>query len=129
MKIKNSEIVQIFNGIPSAMKKQLPVKVSYAIGRNMKMLEPIANAHEAERMKIIEKYVEKDDKGEIIVRGNEVVLTDKEGYAREIGELLEIENEVQVHTIPFSLIEECDSERFDVLTPAELSAMSFMIEE
>ena len=46
-----------------------------------------------------------------------------------MNELLGIENEIQIHTVSLDEIEKCDSEKFDALTPDELSLMEFMIEE
>lgn len=129
MKISNRQIVRIFNGMPAVRKKQLPVKVGFAINKNMKGIEDAAEAYTAEQRKLLDKYCEKDEFGQFKLEGNEFVLRDKKAYGEEINELLDIENEIQIHTVSLDDIEKCDSEKFDALTPDELSLMEFMIEE
>ena len=129
MKITNRQIVSIFNGMPAVRKKQLPVKVGFAINKNMNRIDDAAEAYTAEQRKLLDKYCEKDEFGQFKIEGNEFVLLDKKAYGDEINELLGIENEIQIHTVSMDEIEKCDSEKFDALTPDELSLLEFMIEE
>lgn len=129
MKLKNSDIVRIFTEMPEIRKKQLPIKVSFAINKNMAALESTAKSYDAERTKIVNKYCEKDESGQLRTNGNEYVIADKEAYGEEIKELLGIENEIRVHTVTLDELEKCDSGKFDALTPAELSLLEFMISE
>ena len=46
MKIKNSQIVNFINGIMNLKEKKLPIKLGYAISRNIKIMEPIATSYE-----------------------------------------------------------------------------------
>lgn len=129
MKIKNSQIIGIINGIGEVKKKRLPVKIGFAINKNLGAMEGCVESFEAERKKILDKYCEKDDNGNLRINGKEYVLADRETYASEMRELLAIENEVQIHTVSMTEIEKCDSEKFDSLTPDDLSLIGFMIEE
>lgn len=129
MKISNRQLIKIFNGIPGVRKKQLPVKIGFAINRNISAMESAAEAYTAEQRKILDKYCEKDEFGQFKTDCDEYVLTDRKAYSEEMGELLGIENEIQIHTVSMDEIEKCDSEKFDALTPDELSLMEFMIEE
>lgn len=129
MKITNRQIVSIFNGMPKIMSKRLPVKLGFAINKNMASMKGTAESYDAERAKILDKYGEKDDSGKIRIESGEYVLKDREGFGDEMRELLDIETEIQVHTVGLDEIEKCDSEKFDSLTPDELSLLEFMIEE
>lgn len=129
MKITNREIVKIFNGIRTIEEKKLPVKLGFAINKNVKAMRGIAEAYDAERTKILDKYGQKDEDGQLEISGDEYVLTDKKAYAAEMNELLGIESELQVHTVTLDEIEKCDTEKFDALTPGELEILEFMIEE
>lgn len=129
MKITNREIVKIFNGIRTIEEKKLSVKLGFAINKNVKAMRGIAEAYDAERTKILNKYGQKDEDGQLEISGDEYVLTDKKAYAAEMNELLGIESELQVHTVTLDEIEKCDTEKFDALTPGELEILEFMIEE
>ena len=129
MKITNREIVKIFNGIRTVEEKKLPVKLGFAINKNVKAMKGTAESYDAERTKILDKYGQKDEDGQLEISGDEYALTDKKAYAAEMNELLGIESELQVHTVTLDEIEKCDTEKFDALTPGELEILEFMIEE
>lgn len=129
MKLKNSEIVRIFNRIGEVKKKRLPVRLGFAINRNVSSLESVAMDYDKARKEILMKYCVKDENGNPVIEGDEYVLSDRKSYGEEMTELLHIENEVQVHKVPFEEIEKCDLEKFDSLTPEELDLLTFMIEE
>lgn len=129
MKITNKQIVEIYNNIGSIRNKNLPIRLGFAINRNMKVMEPIAEAYSAEQRKILDKYCEKDELGQFRTEGNEFVLADRNAYAKEMGELFAIESEVQVHTVELEEVEKCGSGRYDALTPNELSLIEFMVAE
>lgn len=129
MKITNRQIVNIYNNIGAIRNKNLPIKLGFAINRNMKAMETIAEPYSAEQKKILDRYCEKDEFGQFRTEGDEFVLSNRKAYAKEIGELLAIESEVQVHTVSIEEIEKCDSGKYDALTPNELALLEFMIEE
>lgn len=129
MKITNRQIVNIYNNIGAIRNKNLPIKLGFAINRNMKAMETIAESYSAEQKKILDRYCEKDEFGQFRTEGDEFVLSDRKAYAKEIGELLAIESEVQVNTVSIEEIEKCDSGKYDALTPNELALLEFMIEE
>ena len=129
MKITNGQIVNIFNGVPKIMKKRLPVKFGFAISKNMAAMQSAAESYDAEIVKLLEKYGKKDESGQFMKDVKEYILSDKQAYTDEVKELMDIENEIQIHTVSMDEIEKCDSEKFDALTPAELSLLEFMIFE
>lgn len=129
MRIKNSQMVGFMNGTVEIKKKILPIKVGYAIRKNLKLLEPIAAAYEEERTKILDKYIVKDEDGNYVVKDGSYVASDEAEYNREMQELLEIENEIALHTVPFSELEKCDLDKFDALSVHDLEILEFMTTE
>ena len=85
-------------------------------------------AYTAERKEILDRYAKKDKNGENIVEDNCYVISDQEGYAKEIEELLEIETEAEIQKVSEEIIEKCDDPRYDPLTLEELAALEFMAE-
>ena len=126
MKLKNSQVVSFINGAVELKGKSLPIKVGYAIARNLKTMEGVAAAYEEERMKVLDKYAEKDSEGKYIVKCNAYVISDLENYNHEMEELLEIENEISLHTVPFLELEKCDSDKFDALSVQDIQVMEIM---
>ncbi len=126
MKIKNSQVVTFLNGVADIQSKMLPTKVGYAIARNIALLESVAKAYEEERTKIIDKYAKKGEDGRYIVVGNTYDIQDMAGFGTDMDELLGIENEVSIHTVPISELEKCDLEQFDALTIKDLKLLDFM---
>ena len=128
MILKNFDIVTIINKSSSIKNKKIPVKVGFAINRNLAILDPIASAYEDERRKIIDKYAEKDERGSPKISDGKYVLNDPENYKKDMKELLEMENEINFYTIPIDDLAKCDEDKFDSLTPDELEALYNMIE-
>lgn len=94
-----------------------PVKLMYAINRNLDHLRTAVKPFETSRQEIISKYFEADETGKpVLIDGK------KEIAESEMSELLEIEIEVEVHKIPLDMIDgiEVSGEEFD--------AIDFMIE-
>lgn len=129
MKISNRQLINIFSGMPGIRKKQLPVKIGFAINKNISAMEDAVEAYTTEQRKILDKYCEKDESGQFKTDGDEYVLTDRKAYSEEMNELLGIESDIKIHTVSFDEIEKCDSDKFDALTPDELYLIEFMIEE
>lgn len=130
MKITNRQLLTIFNGISEVKKKKLPVKLGYAINKNLGIMQDSATAYNNERQGIVDKYCEKDENGEAKTSGTQYVFADTNdlnAYLEEMRDLLDIENELNIHTITIADIEKCDSDKFDALTPEELELLAFMI--
>ena len=130
MKMKNKQILAIYNNIRPIKQKQLPVKIGFAINKNLAAMDDAAKAYEEERMKILNRYGEKDENGlKKSEDGKEYLLKDKKAYKEAMDELWEIETDIQIHTVTMNEVKKCDSEKFDALTPFELEILDFMIEE
>lgn len=128
MKIKNSQMVSFMNGTADIQMKRLPIKLGYAITKNLKLMESIATAYEEERKKILDKYAEKDSNGEYVVKNESYVIPKQKEYEAEMQELLEIDNEMDIHMVPFVELEKCDLEQFEALSIQDISLLEFMTE-
>ena len=65
MKLSNEEILTDIAKLKEIAQKQLPIKASYAIAKNLKRIEDELEVYCQEREKLIDKYAEKDDKGKM----------------------------------------------------------------
>lgn len=131
MKITNRQIIEFINSV-SANKlasKRLPVKVAYAISRNLDKMNNIITSYEAARKTLLDQYAEKDEEGKAKVKdGNYVIQEDqKQAFSDEMKELLEVENEIDLHTINMDEVEKCDTDKYDSLTTADLMTLDIMI--
>lgn len=127
MKLKNRDIVNFINGCAALRAKKLPVKIGYAINRNIIILSEAAEAYNVAREKIIEEHTEKDSEGKPVVKDNSYVFKDTQRFNKDLEELLGIDTEVNLHTISEKDIEKCDDSRYDALTLADLDILCVMI--
>ena len=109
-------ILNFVNGCASLREKRLPVKLGYAIKKNLAAVSDAANAYDAERQELLEKYAAKGEDGKFLVENGQYSIEDKEGFAKDLDELLAIEIEVGIHTVSEEEIEKCDDPRYDALT-------------
>ncbi len=129
MQLKNIHIVNFLNGIQELKGKHLPVKLGYAIYKNEKALEDCAAGYEAERMKIVDKYAKKKKNGEYEIIKNQYDITDKKAYSDELNALLEISNQVELHTVDYNCVEQCGAGQYDALSVRDLEVLEIMITE
>lgn len=108
VKMTNQEILNHVNNIGGIMDFRLPAKVSYALNKNRKAILEEHNCFLEEYTKLQEEY----PKG-----GNE--------FEKEVEELLSIENEVPVHKVKESLLNEATHD----LSQNVFIALEFMLEE
>lgn len=127
MKLKNRDIVNFINGCAALRAKKLPIKIGYAINRNIIILSEAAEAYNSAREKIIKEHTKKDSKGEPIVRDDRYVFENEQAFNEDLEELLSIDTEVNLHTISEKDIEKCDDSRYDPLTLADLDTLCVMI--
>ena len=126
MKLSNERILNDSTRLSSIAQKELPVKVSYAIAKNLAKLEAELKTYNTEREKLIEKYSIKDENGKTVADENNQIKLQPEQVAdwnKDIKELLAIENDIDIHQ--FS-VEELNGYS---MTPAELMLIDYMIEE
>ena len=126
--LSNERIVNTINALSKLNNAQLPIKVAYAISKNVNKIESELKVYNTEKAKLVNKYGEKDKEGKLKVGENgNVSLKEEhiEDYNRDIKELLSIENEMDIHMIKLDDLLNSDYN----ISPSELSAIDFMIEE
>lgn len=128
MKLRNSQIISFLNTYTAIKTKKLPVKLGYAIKKNVSAVTAASEAYSAERNELLKHYAQKGENGQFLVNDGCYVIPDQEGYAKDIEELLNIETEAEIQTVSLDVLEKCDDPRFDPLTIEELTALEFMTE-
>lgn len=126
MKITNATILKNTNGLNTISVKQLPVKVSYAIAKNLAKLESEIKVYNEERGKLITLYADKDDEGNVIHNEQSQVTFSGENlknWLRDISILDAEECDVNIHTFKIGLLDGYD------ISALELIGIDYMIEE
>ena len=119
--MKNSEMVNIVNGLVAMQEREMfpgRIRVIYAIKKNKERLVSLLAPYEESRKELLEEYGTKaDENGLVSVRKDCV-----EKWNKEIGELLNIEVEADIHMIKFEEIDGLS------LSMNDLEAIDFMLE-
>ena len=125
MKLSNERILNDVQGLGQLTQKSLPVKVSYAIAKNIAKIESNLKIYNKEKQKLIDKYSIKDEDDKTII-GEDNQITIQEGFLddwnKDIKELQAIENEIDIHQFN---INDLTGE----MTPGEMMLIDYMIEE
>ncbi|MGL5559199.1 MAG: DUF1617 family protein [Paraclostridium dentum] len=128
MKLTNRKIVNDSNFLGTLTNMQLPIKVSYAIAKNVSKIEKELELYNKEKQKLIDKYCIKDEKGNNkIDENNQFKIADEnlDDWNKSINELLDIEIEIDTHKFN---INDLLNSNLD-MTPSELMLIDYMIEE
>lgn len=123
--LKNIEIITAFNSAKDLMNvKDVPVKVSWNITKNIKKIEKAFKVYAELEQKLIQEYALKDDEGAIKVdENNQPKFPPRSEYYVKQSELLDCEETFELLTIKLEDLEKCS------LSPATLYSLDFMIEE
>lgn len=128
MKLTNRKIVNDASLLGSLVHKQLPIKISFAISKNIAQIEKELEIYNKERQKLLDKYCVKNKKGENLVDENNQLEIAKEhidNWNRDLNELLDIEIDINIHKFSESDLLNSSCE----MTAAEIMLIDFMIEE
>lgn len=126
MKLTNKKILKDAMTIGAISNKELQIKVSYALAKNISKIEKELEIYNKEREKLIEKYSVKDENDKTVIdENNQIKIQDiyLEKWNKDIEELQNIEVEIDIHKFK---LEELNGYN---MTPAELMAIDYMIEE
>lgn len=131
MKMTLNEVLENHRSLLEISGKKLPVRFSYAVSKNLKNLEGEVKLIQEEQRKLAKEHCQKDENGEPKQddRGNLVFGDSAEKFITEYNEYLETKIEAEVHKIPIADIERTEEDRYEILSPAELAGIGFMIEE
>lgn len=127
LKITNRELESKVNILRKLSNMKLPVKVSYAIAKNIKEIDRELNILLDEKMKLIKEYALKDENGNPKVENGKYLFNDeeKEECNSKYAELLEIEVELKLMEINTYDLINSEAE----LTPNDLIQLEFMLKE
>jgi len=136
MKMKLGEITENYTGLAGMLDRAFPAKLGYAIRKNLRTMETEVKTYNDERLEICKRMATKDEKGEPVMRafpdgssGYDIPDDDMENFNREITELRGSETEIDIHMVPESVLEMCDtSERYTALSVRDLLVLEFMTE-
>lgn len=126
---KNKEILTFFNGCGSLKEKKLPVKLGYAIKKNISAVSDAVKAYEEEYKELLNKYGSKDENGNLVEENGRCPIEDGQNFTKDLEELLDIETEVNIHTITEDDLRNCDDPRYDPLSVSDLDTLEIMIKE
>lgn len=100
LNLTNEAIVNTIAVLGELNNVKLPVKVAYAITKNINKINNELKPYNEEKAKLIDKYGEKDKEGKLKADEFGNVNLKKEyigDWNRDIKELLSIENEIEIH--------------------------------
>ncbi|MDT8715432.1 hypothetical protein IAI10_02015 [Clostridium sp. 19966] len=125
MKLSNEKMLTVHPALLAIAQKQLPVKASYAIAKNISKIESELKPYNTEREKLLKQYavLEKDGKIKADDNGQVTIKNDcLEAWNKDIRELLAIENEVDIHKFSINVLEGFN------MSAAEIINLDFMLE-
>ena len=128
MKLSNEKILNTINVLGNLNNTQLPIKLAYAISKNINKIDIELKTYNDEKVKLINKYAEKDKEGKVISDEHGHIIIEekhKEDWNNDISELLSIENEIDIHKIQ---LDDLLNANYNI-SPAELSMIDFIIED
>lgn len=115
--MKNHKIYSMYDTLMELKDKEMPVKVSFPIARNLTILKPIATDIYQQRMGIIAKY--RDPNDATLIKTEYIDICNQ-----ELEELAEIDTEVTLVKIKLSDL----PDDFNV-TPQQLVMIQDILEE
>lgn len=122
MKLSNEKLVNSIGVLSKLTNMELPIKLSYAISKNITKIDRELTTYNKERQKLIEKYGEKDEECNLKTKEDGTInILDIDSFNKDLKEILEIETEVDIHLI--------DLEKVDAdinITPGELMGIDYM---
>lgn len=118
MKFTNKQIIDIMNSIDGIANKKLPIKLLFAFNRNLPNLQKASEDYHKTLYSILSASGAKIED-----------ISTSPQLQNQVGELLATETEVQIDTVTSAVFEQCDNERYDPLSLAELHMLSFMMKD
>lgn len=128
--MKLGELKARITGLQAVQAKKFPVRVSYAIAKNLKVLLKEHEDFEYSRIEICKDYAEKDEDGNSLVQDGSYVIPDekKQEFNEEIDTLAKIEAELNIVKVDLSEFDKCEDERYDLPNAYDFETLDFMID-
>lgn len=123
MIIKNIDLINSVDVLKKISCFQLSVRTSFAIAKNIKLIDPALLLYGEEKQKLVNLYGEKDDKDQLKIDDKgQVNITDVEAFNKGLQELNDIEIELDIKPISIDALN-CS------LSAKDVSDIYFMLEE
>ena len=129
MRLTLKEISDKYQAFNKIIAKKLPIKLSYAISKNMTTLEDEAKVIDDNRIKLAQTYAEKNEDGSPKVINNSYVIDDIESFNKELSEYYKTEIDIYICKVNSSDLDKLDDPKYDVLSPSEIMTLQFMLED
>jgi len=102
--ISNADIYTVVPLLNSLVGKDLPILGAYKLAKLVGALQDEFDLLEKHRVQLVEKFAERDDKGNLIYQpqknpddpNKQVRIADSEGFAKELQELMEQNHEIEI---------------------------------
>ena len=92
--IKLGELREVFTGMDEVMSKELPIKTAYWLGKLAKKITKEARDFEEARMKLVEKYVLRDEHMKPRIEDGKYQFANPAAYEADYRELADTDVEV-----------------------------------
>lgn len=124
-----NEIIKIFDCVNEIKDKKLPIKISLILIRNLKKLKEIMEDIEDKRTEIINKYADRDEKGQLILNKKDQfqVSNNITNFENDLKELFNTQIKIQFDKFSIEDIEKYDENKFDSLTMNEVEILQNFI--
>lgn len=132
MDLTLGEIRDKYKVFVAISSKKLPIKLSYAISKNLSVLEKEANLIDDNRIKLAEAYAEKNPDGTPIIDKDKCYVIDEAvlpSINKEITEYYRTVTSIDICKANIKELDKLEDSRYDALSPAEISALDFMLED
>lgn len=127
MKITGDNIVEYTKTLSELKDEKLPIRISVAIAYNLTMLEPIYNIISNSLISLANEYGKRDENGNIVRNGDNVIL--QEDKIQEANEKVKVLNSEEFELKALKKIKMDDLYQVQALSPRDIMALTFMIEE
>ncbi len=123
MDFTNQQIADSFPALQALAVKELPIQVSFKIGRNLRKVSEAHKDYEASRATLIDKYAQKGEDGSPLPGDvpNTIKLKDGPAFNKESGELMAVSVSIDVITVTLADFGDVK------LAPSIFSALEWMI--
>ena len=130
-----SKIEEYYTILSKYTDKKLPIKLEMAISRNIYILKPIAEEVISKRLELLDKYASKKDDGSYDIttlQNGAVILNfktpdEKVSFEKDMNEILEMTEDVELVCIDEEVLYQLDDTRYDDLTATDLMKLDFII--
>ena len=121
MKVNNFTLINMMNILKNFSEKKLPQKISYAIMKNIYIINKDVDIYETSLKKIIESYNDYIIKDEYLDNGLPKVDDEHmEDYISEVNDLLAFEVDIDLYYIDEEVFNYDDSARYDPISASDL---------